>query len=161
MNVSKEFFNIFCLDGRRVLIFDDKKLVPTTGKMTHMVGWSHPDLLNECTGPSLNGFCDCSFDMVPHGFFQVMVIMVFLMQYMLYVPVFFVLLQSKDEDVYRMAMQSCISAANWQFFANSFTCDFEKGLYNAAKFNFGEAVFISCWFHWKQAIRRKVSYICA
>ena len=99
------------------MIFNNKVVLPCNGKETHMVGWAHPDLLIECTGDDLNGFVDCSFDMVPYGFFQVMVIMVFITRMAIYVPIFYVLLQSKDEDVYRLALQSCISAANWSFFS--------------------------------------------
>ena len=144
-------------DRRSILIFNNKVKLPS-GEFTHMSRFAHPALVIECTGYPLNVFIDCTFHVIPvaTGFKQMMVIIIFLPKYKLYVPVFFVLLQSKQADFYRLALQSCISAANWRFNALSITCDFEKGLIDAVKFNFADAVSILCWFHFKQAIRRKL-----
>ena len=73
-----------------------------------------------------------------------------------YVPVFFVLLQSKDEEVYQLALQACINSIARRFGALSVTCDFERGLIDALKLEFSEAFFVLCLFHFKQAVRRKL-----
>ena len=85
-----------------------------------------------------------------------MEIMIFITRMALYVPVFYVHLQSKDKDVCRLAPQSCISAAKWSFLIKPITCDFKKGLINAMKGNFDESVFVGCFFHWKQEIRKNL-----
>ena len=70
------------LDGRRVLIFNNRVLLPCTGKESRMVGWSYPDLLKYCKGALLNEFADSTFwygtiwIFPSHG------------DYVLYVPVF-------------------------------------------------------------------------
>ena len=71
--------------------------------------------------------------------------MIFITRMALYVPVFYVHLQSKDKDVCRLAPQSCISAAKWSFLIKPITCDFKKGLINAMKGNFDESVFVGCF----------------
>ena len=76
-------------DRRSILIFNNKVKLPS-GEFTHMIGFAHPSLVLECTGHPLNVFIDCTFHVVPvgTGFKQMMVVMVFLPQYELYVPVF-------------------------------------------------------------------------
>ena len=94
-----------------MVIFNNKVLIPSTKRESHMIGWSYPDLMFECTGTESNIFFNRTFDSVPFGFFQVMIITVYLQQYQMYIPTFFVLLQSKDGEVYQFALQSCIAEA--------------------------------------------------
>jgi hypothetical protein len=96
-----------------------------------IIGWGHPDLIYElkCGGP-LNLFVDCTFKIAPRGFYQCMIIMAYLPASQLYVPVFWILLQSKKENVYYHALQHAICASEWKMEAKTITCDFEKGLMN-------------------------------
>ena len=64
-------YTICFADRRRFVFFNYKVVLPNNGNRTHMVGWAHLDLLIESTGDDLNGFCDCSFDMVTYTFFKV------------------------------------------------------------------------------------------
>ena len=82
--------------------------------------------------------------------------MVYLAAYDMYVPVFFVLLQSKKCAAYYHAIQQCICASDWKMEAKSLTCDFEQSLIKSLKHQFPSAPAILCLFHWKQAIRRKL-----
>jgi hypothetical protein len=104
----------------------------------------------------LNLFIDCTFDVVPHPFTQMMVIMLYDEATQLYLPVFHVLLQSKHEDAYIEAIHQCIVAANHKMDGISITCDFEKGLINACKSQFPRAFTVLCEFHFKQCLRRKL-----
>ena len=48
-------------------------------------------------------FVDCTFFCVPHGFYQLLIIVVFVPAYNLYVPVWFILLDGKHEAIYDAA----------------------------------------------------------
>ena len=74
----------------------------------------------------------------------------------MYVPAFFILLQSKKCSAYYHAIQQCICASDWKMEPKSVTCDFEQSLIKALKHQFPAAPAILCLFHWKQAIRRKL-----
>lgn len=73
-----------------------------------------------------------------------------------YVPVFYILLQSKSESTYYYALQSAICATDWRFEASTVTCDFEQSLIKAIKDQFPSATPVLCLFHWKQALKRKL-----
>ena len=123
------------------------------------LGWGHPELRFECKHGDNNLFIDCTFKVVPFGFSQCMVIMVYLSAYRIYVPIMYILLQGKYEEIYRYALQEAISSTDWELNAKSTTCDFEIGLMNAVKFQFGEGKHIGCLFHFLQAILRKLNKI--
>jgi hypothetical protein len=70
----------------------------TSLKFQRMIGWPHPDMVILASKGGLYLFIDCTFDVVPHPFTQMMVIMLYDEATQLYLPVFHVLLQSKHED---------------------------------------------------------------
>ena len=75
----------------------------------------------------------------------------------LYIPVYFVLLQSKLSGAYSAALYHCIcSIGRTKFDAISVTCDFEQSLILAINENIENPIMIGCLFHWKQALRRKL-----
>lgn len=101
-------------------------------------------------------FIDCSFSMCPKDFYQVMVIMAYLDHYDEYVPIFYILLQSKRDNAYIHAIQGAVSATNWELQARTYTCDFELALANVCRMQFKGGVPILCNFHFKQANRKKL-----
>jgi hypothetical protein len=121
-----------------------------------MIGWAHPDLVTLASKGGLNLFIDCTFDVVPHPFTQMMVIMLYDEATQEYLPVFHVLLQSKHEDTYIEAIHQCIVAANHKMDGISITCNFERGLVNACTTQFPRAFSVLCEFHFKQCLRRKL-----
>ena len=126
-----------------------------------IIGWAHPDLLHLLKGSKVHAFVDMTFKIVPirGGFTQLMVIMVYCQAEDMYVPVFYILLQSKYETVYYLALQQVINCSEWKFEPKTFTCDFEIALINAIKTNWkdeAKAEIIGCYFHMKQAARRKL-----
>ena len=121
-----------------------------------IIGWGHPDLIHLLKYGEVNTFVDCTFSCVPKGFEQCLIVMTYDPSTSLYVPIFYVLLQSKLENTYFHALQLCISSADWKFDAKTVTCDFEQGLLNAVKANFPLSPIVGCVFHWKQALRRKM-----
>jgi DNA-binding transcriptional regulator YdaS (Cro superfamily) len=85
-----------------------------------------------------------------------MVLMVFDYPSGLYVPIFYILLQGKHEDIYYHALQNAICASNWELKAATYTCDFEAGLINAADLQFSKyGKNVLCDFHQKQALWKK------
>jgi hypothetical protein len=121
-----------------------------------IIGWGHPDLIFLTKYGPVNLFTDCTFKVVPNGFSQLMVLMIYSSATDMYVPVFFILLQSKHEDAYYHAIQQAICATEWKLEAKTKTCDFEQGLIKALRCQFPGDNFVLCNFHWKQCLRRKL-----
>lgn len=92
------------------------------------------------------------------GFSQLMIIMIYSQAHDLYVPIFFILLQSKDQVAYYLALQMAINGSGWKLDAKTKTCDFERALLNALNEQFPEVETptVGCLFHFKQALRRKL-----
>jgi len=125
-------------------------------EMQRIIGWAHADLIFLTQGGPVNIFVDCTFRIVPKGFHQCMVIMIYADAYKSYVPIFYILLQNRKETTYFHALQMVISATNWQLRGKTMTGDFEMALMNAIKSQFRDGPYVGCLFHWKQAIRRKL-----
>jgi hypothetical protein len=125
-------------------------------KMQHMIGWGHPSLIFHLKNGDVNLFVDCTFSVVPYGFTQLLIMMAYFPAYNMYVPVFYVLMQSREEQAYLYAINSCCVAANMSLKVKTFTCDFERGLLNALHRMFPSAHMVGCLFHLKQALRRKL-----
>ena len=142
-------------DTRLFLQFDLELNLDNLG-LQRIIGWAHPDLVFLLKNGPVNTFIDCTFRVVPKGFTQLMIIMVYSKAHEHYVPVFYILLQSKLEKAYYHAIQQAICASDWLFEASSVTCDFEHALINAIDSQFPKSTKVQCYFHWKQAIRRKL-----
>lgn len=95
-----------------LLAFDLKFAVDKDHTIQRMIGWANPDLLFLARG-NCNLYVDCTFDCVVSGFSQLMIIMIYEERTKLYLPVFYVLLQSKSYDVYFMALGECIGRSDF------------------------------------------------
>jgi hypothetical protein len=73
-----------------------------------------------------------------------------------YVPIFYILLQSKLEMVYFQALHFVKTHSPDSFNPKTITCDFEQGLLKAIEDQFKEVPIVACLFHWKQALVRKL-----
>lgn len=153
--------SIVSSDARRFfkfqLVFEEED-----GTYSMLLGWAHPQLLFLFRHGPVNLFIDCTFRVVPAGFKQLMIIMIYSAAHKTYVPVFFVLLQSKTQLGYWNALNQVIIAAGFEVDVKSVTCDFEIALINAVKEHFiaeGDltpAELVCCCFHFLQAVRRKL-----
>jgi hypothetical protein len=92
------------------------------------------------------------------GFTQLMIIMIYSQAHDIYVPIFYILLQSKDQVAYYLGLQMAINGSGWKLDAKTKTCDFERALLNAMNEQFpeSETPTVGCLFHFKQALRRKL-----
>ena len=142
-------------DERMFLQFHNK--VNVDNRLLNIIGWAHPDLMWEIRDGSYNFFFDLTFYMVPKGFDQCFIIMAYLPKYECYVPIFYILVQSKLQEVYEHALHGAIAATGHRMGkALTKTCDFESGLMNAVEMEFPDGDMICCEFHFKQANRRKL-----
>ncbi|EGZ24028.1 hypothetical protein PHYSODRAFT_325182 [Phytophthora sojae] len=141
-------------DARPFLQFS--YLYAQAGKHKRMVGFAHPDLLRLLKYPKNPLFVDCTFKACPKPFSQVAIIMGFDPAFDLYLPIFYVLLQGKEQQTYWHMLDMVIMQCDMQVDPRTVTCDFELGLINAEREQFPGVPLVGCLFHWKQALRRKM-----
>jgi hypothetical protein len=139
--------------GAYIILFNVNILIQdSSGKSTmqNFIGWGHPDLIFHLGHGPLNLFFDCTFKVVPKGFTQLFVLMVYLPGFDSYVPIFYVLMQSKCLNAYKVVLSNIIFSCDWKLQAKSITSDFEQPLMQALREELGKTVpFIGCEFHWK------------
>ena len=90
-------------DMRRFLLYDGDIALPTSEgprRRHRILIWADPDLLFQLRNGAVHIFIDGTFDCVPHGFTQCLIIMAYLPGCKLYVPIFYILLDSKLQLCY-------------------------------------------------------------
>ena len=70
--------------------------------------------------------------------------------------VFYVLLTSKTQQIYRHALYWVKTTTQFKMRPVTITCDFKKALHNVISIEFPTAIINGCLFHWKEAICRKI-----
>lgn len=144
-----------CADTDERLFLQFNVNVNVDQKLQKLIGFAHPDLLCNLKHGPVHLFVDCTFSCVPKGFTQCLVIMAHDKSTSMYIPIFYVLMQSKKERAYKHAFRMCVAATEDTMDIIDATCDFEKAIMNALKDQFHKPI-VGCEFHWKQAIRRKL-----
>ena len=122
-----------------------------TKKIQRIIGFGNPTLFGTLNG-KVNVQIDGTFKIVPNPFYQCLIIMVFDVQTSVYVPVIYVLMTGKSENMYWHALHWVYVCSNWKLDPFSVTCDFEAGLQKAVIGQFPDAILNDCLFYWKQAI---------
>lgn len=139
------------------------------GTPLHAVGFAHPSLIYECRSGPMHVFIDCTFGkVVPKEFSQVFILMVFHPQTDLFLPVWWVALDTKTEFMYgqvlnqvqRRTMRDSHDTRG-ALIPISLTMDFEDALGNAAQTELRRADGVNidmrkCLFHFKQSLSRKL-----
>jgi hypothetical protein len=120
-----------------------------------VVVFAHPDLVHLCQRP-VHVYIDGTWSTSPFDFMQNLIVMIWDEAYGHCIPVFHCILQRKAFNAYDQALLFCYQAADNKFRPLSVTCDFEQPLLQAIMLRFPRATGIGCFFHWKQAIRRKL-----
>ena len=113
-----------------VLIFNNAFRVKTDWHRA--IGWAHPSLLRKLLLP-ISIFIDGTFTVVPRGFAQLLIVMGFLPDVSLYVPIAYILLTSKHKRAYLQAFSALNLAAGQNILPKDVCCDFEIGLIDAVK----------------------------
>ena len=131
-----------CANDDERLFLQFNTSINVGNKLQKIIGFAHPDLINIIKGGPVHLFIDCTFKCVPKGFSQCLVIMIYDYASSLYIPVFYILLQSKLEEVYSMALYLSKASTDFMMEIINGSVDFEKGLVKAIKRNFeGKACF--------------------
>ena len=146
----------FSSDGDERLFLQFNHSLNVDDELVNFIGWANPDLIFLLRCIKSNLFIDCTFYIVPKGFSQCMIIMVYHPVTKLYLPVFFILLQSAKYEVYFHAIGAAIGQCDFMCEGLTVTLDYEQGLIKAVTEQFPDADKVLCLFHWKQAIRRKL-----
>ena len=143
-----------------LLLFNNNILITDKSNkqtMQKFIGWGHPDLAFHLRTGALNLFIDCTFSVVPKGFSQLFVLMAYIPAYDYYLPIYYVLMQSKCLESYKIVLSNIVFQTDWRLQPKSITSDFEQALMTSLQQEFGKEIpYIACEFHWKQAIRRKL-----
>jgi hypothetical protein len=92
------------------------------------MGWGYPELIYELRQGPFNMFIDCTFKTVPRGFYQLFILMVYLPSYKSYVPIFYVLMQSKKRNDYKYVLSNLVFQTDWKLMPKTITFDFEVAL---------------------------------
>ncbi|OWZ17122.1 LOW QUALITY PROTEIN: hypothetical protein PHMEG_0008975 [Phytophthora megakarya] len=121
--------------------------------LERLVGWAHPALIKLLKYKCITLFLDGTFAVHPtHS----TIMMIFDNATDLFVPVFFTLCTAKTQDTYWHLMEAVNVAADDKIDPSIVVCDFEEGLQAAAQVQFRDADVVGCYFHFKQACRRKM-----
>ena len=105
---------------------------PGTGKLERLLGYGNPSLFGTLNG-KIQIYIDGTFRIVPHPFYQCLIIMVFDVQTHVYVLVMYILMTVKSQFLYWHALHGLIAASRWNLESYTVTCDFERPLINAVR----------------------------
>ena len=101
--------------------------------LERLVGWGHPELIQECYTGGLRVFVDGTFKSAPAPFVQLLTVMIHIERHDEYVPIFYVLMESKNYVAYYHALHHVIAATDFRLACSTATGDFEPGLIRAIK----------------------------
>ena len=103
-------------------------------------------------------FVDATFRIVPHPFYQCLIVMVFDASLKIYIPVAWILMTGKTEECYWQAFNWLSSTAE-SIDPSYIGVDFERAFFSQAQLHFQNARPVGCLFHFKQAARKKMIHI--
>ena len=83
------------------------------GELRYYISWGHPELLEYTKDGPRNVFIDATFKVVPKGFSQLLIIMIYVPMFQLYLPLMYILMPGKTEDDYFHALHMVIVASDW------------------------------------------------
>jgi hypothetical protein len=98
-------------DARQFLLHNGETYVPIDGggrRQTRILIWGHPDLVWKLRDGAVHLFIDGTFCVCPHPFTQCLIIMAYFKGTQMYVPVFYILLDSKLEVVYQSVFEEIV-----------------------------------------------------
>ena len=127
----------------------------TPGTFERILVFGNPSHFGLLQLTNLDIYIDATFDCCPCPFYQCLIVMAFHQETNVYVPLLYILMTSKTQELYCHALNHVVSLSDWKLHVNSYTSDFELAIMNSCKLIFGrESFHIGCLFHLKQAWRR-------
>lgn len=100
-------------------------------------------------------YVDATFSIVPHPFYQCLIIMIWEPTLSIYVPVAWILMTGKTDECYWQAFNWLSNVVD-NLMPEFIGVDFEIAFFSQIKNHFEESDLIGCLFHFKQAMRRKM-----
>ncbi|KAJ0399314.1 hypothetical protein P43SY_000153 [Pythium insidiosum] len=91
--------NVSAIDERPFLRFN-VAVMGQGGGLHRIIGFAHPDLIRILSYPKITLFIDGTFKMVPKGFSQCVIVMAFDPATDMYVPIYYVLADNKEQTTY-------------------------------------------------------------
>ena len=82
------------------------------GEMKRYLAWGHPELLQYAMDGPRNVFIDATFKVVPRGFSQLLIVMIYIPMFQVYIPLMYVLMTEKTDDDYFHALHMLIVATD-------------------------------------------------
>eukprot|EP00474_Spongospora_subterranea_P006409 CRZ06867.1 hypothetical protein [Spongospora subterranea] len=128
----------------------------TQGRVT---GWGLPGLYCILRRSNVHVFIDATFRSVPAPFSQLLIVMAKDDDFDLYLPVFYILMTGKSRRLYEFCLRQINAAVEADISPGSICCDFEVALMGAIKRIYPATPITGCFFHWKQAVRRRLMNI--
>jgi hypothetical protein len=132
-------------------IFPDEK---KHGAFQRIMVFGNPTNFGLLKTTKVDIYIDATFDCCPAPFYQCLILMVFHQETNVYVPVLYILMTHKTQELYCHALSQVVAISGWVLDVNSYTSDFERAIMNSCKIYFPEGFHIGCLFHLKQAWRR-------
>lgn len=142
--------------------FKHKKKNQDEHHLDRVILFSHPALHCFLKADGVFMLVDATFKCVPRRpyFYQMLNVMIYIKGLDLYVPAAWILMTGKSQVLYEYAFQLLIDMCDRKLNPSFISVDFEQALINALKKKFcaphGHAVLLGCFFHFKQAIRRRM-----
>uniref|UniRef100_K3W8U9 MULE transposase domain-containing protein n=1 Tax=Globisporangium ultimum (strain ATCC 200006 / CBS 805.95 / DAOM BR144) TaxID=431595 RepID=K3W8U9_GLOUD len=121
-----------------------------SNNLERLIGWAHPVPLQLLKYRNTSLFIDGTFRCVPAKFHQCVILMAHDNATDLFVPVYYVLCSSKQQDMYWSVLHRIIASSDEKIQPGSMVCDFEASLINAAQVQFPDTNVIGCFSHFKQ-----------
>lgn len=128
-----------------------------TKKVHRILGYCNPSLFGTLVS-KVQVYIDGTFNIVPHSFYQCLIVMVYDVQTVGYVPVMYILITGKSESLYWHTLHWIIVVSAWKLDPFLVTCNFEVVLYSVVVGQFKSCKLNGSLFHWKQAICRKIFF---
>ena len=147
MRNSNKFFLQF-----NSTIVDDTKEQTT---MERIIGFGNPYLFYYLSNAK-SLYIDATFSIAPKPFYQCLVVMVFEETLQLYLPILYILMTNKSKKRYRNALKWIFKLSGRRANPATITCNFEQALLNAISGTVPYSKIAGFFFHWKQAIHRKL-----
>jgi hypothetical protein len=125
-------------------------------ELQRLIGWAHPRLLQLLRYPGVQLFVDGTFQSVPRSFHQCVVVKVHDAASRVFIPVFYTLTTNRTATAYARMFRCIADAMGQAPRPAQVVVDFQQALIDSVGVSYPDARVIGCFFHWKQAIKRRM-----
>mmetsp|Transcript_22739 Transcript_22739/g.32493 ORF Transcript_22739/g.32493 Transcript_22739/m.32493 type:complete len:696 (-) Transcript_22739:100-2187(-) len=144
-----------CMRGHHTFIEPGKRN-KSYGTKQRIVAFSCFQLLTMMKMRMLEVQVDCTFKIVPRDFYQLMIWIIFDHTIGAFVPCYWILMTGATAACYDSAFNMLRIDLGDEFHPFAIGIDFERNFINMTKKHWPRAHQIGCFFHFKQAMRRKL-----